>query len=75
LGKTAGKELTDDSRAVEQLRLLLPAPNPYVGGRVEVRVTYHPSAVPRNPTWSERLDADLGWLADPDQSARLPGRE
>jgi uracil-DNA glycosylase family 4 len=64
LGKTAGKELTGDSRPVEQLRLLLPAPNPYLGGRAEVRVTYHPSRLPMNPTWSDRFDVDLGWLAD-----------
>jgi uracil-DNA glycosylase len=65
LGKTAGKALTGDSRPIEQLRVLRPAPNPYLGGYAEVRVTYHPSALPRNPAWSERFDEDVGWFADP----------
>jgi uracil-DNA glycosylase len=65
LGKTAAKALTRDSRSIEQLRLLRPAPNHYLGGDVEVRVTYHPSALPRNPAWSERFDEDVRWLAVP----------
>ena len=71
LGKTAGKALTtrrpweNDSRSIVQMRLLLPAPHPYLGGYAEVRVTYHPSALPRNPAWSERFAEDVDWFADP----------
>jgi uracil-DNA glycosylase len=36
LGKTAGKALTGNLRPIEQLRLLRPAPNPYLGGHGEV---------------------------------------
>jgi uracil-DNA glycosylase family 4 len=64
LGKTAGEALTADSRKVKELRLLRPAPNPYLGGYAEVRVTYHPSALHWNLRWSECFDEDVGWLAD-----------
>lgn len=71
LGKTAGKALTtrrpwaNDSRSISQSRLLRPAPHPDLSGYAEVRVTYHPSALPRNRAWSENFDEDMGWLADP----------
>ena len=65
LGKTAAKALTGDSRPIEQLRLLRPAPCPYLGGYAQVRVTYHPSALTRNPAWPERFDQDVGWLGEP----------
>jgi uracil-DNA glycosylase family 4 len=64
LGGTAGKALTGDSRPIEQLRLLRPAPSPYLDGYVEVRVAYHPSALTRNPAWPERFDEDVGWLGE-----------
>src|SRR5437660_7370141 len=65
LGTTAGEALTGDSRPIEQLRLMCPAPSPYLGGDAEVRVTYHPSALTRNPAWPGRFDGDIGWLGDP----------
>lgn len=69
LGKTAGRALTgDSSRPIEQLRLLRPAPNPYLSGYAEARVTYHPSALPRNPAWAERFAEDIAWFADPSKS-------
>ena len=49
LGTTAGKALTGDARPIEKLRLLRPTPSPYLDGHSEVRVTYHPSALTRNP--------------------------
>jgi uracil-DNA glycosylase family 4 len=63
LGILAAKALTGDTRTIEQLRLLRPAPSPYLGGDAEVRVTYHPSALWRNPEWPERFDEDIGWLS------------
>jgi len=65
LGATAGKALTGDSRPIEQLRLLRPVPSPFLGVDAEVRVTYHPSALPRNPAWPGRFDEDVGWLGEP----------
>lgn len=65
LGATAGKALTGDSRPIQQLRLLRPAPSPFLRGDAEVRVTYHPSALPRNPAWPGRFGEDVGWLGEP----------
>ena len=64
LGRTAARALTGDSRPIEQLRLLRPAPSPYLGGQAQVRVTYHPSALTRNPAWPGRFDEDIGWLGE-----------
>lgn len=64
LGGTAARALTGDSRPIEQLRLLRPAPSPYLGGAAQVRVTYHPSALTRNPAWPGRFDEDIGWLGE-----------
>jgi uracil-DNA glycosylase family 4 len=63
LGKTAAEALTGDPRTIEQLRLLRPAPSPYLRGYAEVRVTYHPSALTRDPEWPGRFDGDIGWLS------------
>ena len=41
------------------------APSPYLGSDAEVRVTYHPSALTRNPDWPGRFDDDVGWLDEP----------
>lgn len=65
LGATAGKALTNDSRPIKQLRLERPTPDPDLDGDSEVRVTYHPSWVLKNPPWSDDFDADVGWLGDP----------
>lgn len=65
LGKTASKALTGDGSSIEQLRLLRPAPSPYLDDSSEVRVTYHPSALTRNPEWPGRFDGDVGWLGEP----------
>jgi uracil-DNA glycosylase len=64
LGTIAGKALTGDSRPIEQLRLLRPTPSPYLDDNSEVRVTYHPSALTRNPEWPGRFDGDVGWLGE-----------
>jgi len=64
LGKTAGKALTGDSRTIEKLRLR-PTPAPGLDASAGVRVTYHPSALPRNPEWPGRFDGDVGWLGEP----------
>jgi uracil-DNA glycosylase family 4 len=65
LGGTAARALTGDPRPIEQLRLLRPTPSPYLDDTSEVRVTYHPSALPRNPEWPGRFDGDVGWLGEP----------
>jgi len=65
LGKTASKALTGDGRSIEKLRLLRPAPSPYLEDYSKVRVTYHPSALTRNPEWPGRFDGDVGWLGEP----------
>jgi uracil-DNA glycosylase len=65
LGTTAGKALTGDTRPIERLRLLRPTPSPYLDSNAEVRVTYHPSALTRNPEWPGRFDGDVGWLGEP----------
>jgi uracil-DNA glycosylase len=65
LGTTAGKALTGDPRPIEQLRLLRPTPSPHLDDTTEVRVTYHPSALPRNPEWPGQFDGDVGWLGGP----------
>jgi uracil-DNA glycosylase len=62
LGKTAAEALTGDTRPIKELRHLRAAPSPYLGGQAEVRVTYHPSALWRNPEWPGRFDEDIGWL-------------
>ena len=62
LGTTAGKALTGDGRPIEKLRLLRPTPSPYLDDNSEVRVTYHPSALTRNPEWPRRFDEDVRWL-------------
>lgn len=64
LGKTAGKALTGDGSSIEKLRLLRPAPSPFLDDSSEVRVTYHPSALTRNPEWPGRFDGDVGWLGE-----------
>jgi uracil-DNA glycosylase len=64
LGKTAGKALTGDSRTIEKLRLRS-TPAPGLDASAEVRVTYHPSALPRNPEWPGRFDGDVGWFGEP----------
>jgi DNA polymerase len=65
LGKTAAEKLTGDRRPIKQLRLLRPPPSPYLGGDAQVRVTYHPSALPRDPEWPGWFDADIAWLGEP----------
>lgn len=71
LGKTAGEALTtrgpwaENSRSIRQSRLLRPGLHPDLSGYAEVRITYHPSALPRNRAWSESFDEDMGWFADP----------
>ena len=62
LGGTAARALTGDSRPIKTLRLLRPAPSPYLGDDAEVRVTYHPSALTRNPEWPGRFKQDTAWL-------------
>jgi uracil-DNA glycosylase len=63
LGGTAAKELTGESGTIEQLRLLRPAPSPYLGGDAEVRVTYHPSSLHWSREWSAHFDEDICWLS------------
>ncbi len=65
LGGIAARAVTGDPRPIRQLRLLHPAPSPYLSGNAEVRVTYHPSALTRNPAWPGRFDEDVGWLGSP----------
>lgn len=66
LGGTAAEALTGVPRPkIYELRLLHAAPSPYLGGDCEVRVTYHPSALNRDPAWSRRFDDDIGWLRRP----------
>jgi uracil-DNA glycosylase len=66
LGKAAAKAVTGDSRPIEQLRLLRPAPS-LLDGCAEVRVTFHPSplALNRHPMRSQWFDEDIRWLAEP----------
>jgi uracil-DNA glycosylase family 4 len=64
LGKTASRAVTGDGESIEKLRLLRPAPSPFLDGSTEVRVTYHPSALTRNPEWPGRFDDDVGWLGE-----------
>jgi uracil-DNA glycosylase family 4 len=65
LGKTAAEALTDDARPIEELRLVRPAPSPYLDEHTEVRVSYHPSALNRNSKWRGHFDDDTGWLGEP----------
>jgi DNA polymerase len=65
LGTVAAKALTGDSRTIESLRVEPHVPSPFLGTGAEVRVTYHPSALSRNPGWPGRFDGDVGWLAEP----------
>src|SRR5205823_1688551 len=61
LGRIAAWALTGKWRQpIEQLRLL----RHYLDDGTEVRVTYHPSALTRNPEWERRFDYDVGWLSD-----------
>jgi uracil-DNA glycosylase len=62
VGTTASRAVTNDSRPIKQLRLARPIPNPYLDGDSDVRVTYHPSWVLKNPPWSDDFDSDVGWL-------------
>jgi uracil-DNA glycosylase len=64
LGKTASKALTGDGRSITELRVLRPTPSPYLDDSSELRVTYHPSALTRNPEWPGRFDGDVGWLGE-----------
>lgn len=63
LGKTAAEALTGVSGTIAELRLLRPAPSPYLGGYAEVQVTYHPSSLHWNREWSAHFDEDIGWLS------------
>ncbi len=65
LGTTAATALTNDTRPIEKLRLLRPTPSPHLDDKSEVRVTYHPSALTRNPEWPGRFDGDVEWLGEP----------
>lgn len=64
LGGAAAEALTGDSTTtIAKLRLLHPAPSPYLGGYAEVRVTYHPSSLHWNREWSTHFDEDIRWLS------------
>jgi uracil-DNA glycosylase family 4 len=66
LGTAAAQALTGDERPkIEKLRMMRPAPSPYLDDYSEVRVTYHPSSLTRNPEWPGRFDDDVSWLGDP----------
>lgn len=58
---------------IKKLRLLRPAPSPFLAGYAEVRVTYHPSSLHRNREWSAQFDEDIGWLS-PDRRGRVAAR-
>jgi uracil-DNA glycosylase family 4 len=64
LGMTAAKALTGDPRPIRELRVLDAAPSPYLVGDANVRATYHPSSLNRNPEWPGNFDNDVGWLGD-----------
>jgi uracil-DNA glycosylase family 4 len=63
LGTTAKLALTGDKRPIKTLRLLPHVPSSHLGGPAKVRVTYHPSALTRNPDWPGHFDSDVGWLS------------
>ncbi len=66
LGATAGKALTGDPRPIEQLRVLHPTPSPYLDDPSHVRVTYHPSALTRNPDGPDASTTMLAGSETPD---------
>jgi uracil-DNA glycosylase len=61
MGKVAADSLTGDRKALSQLRQR-PAPSPFLPREAEVRVTYHPSALNRDPRWPGWFDEDVRWL-------------
>jgi hypothetical protein len=62
LGAIASRALTRDTRPVEQARQR-PAQSPDLDD-VEVRVTYHPAGVLRNPSLGRAFNDDVGWLVE-----------
>ena len=45
-------------------RLAPLGPVSILDGEAQVRVTYHPSALTRNPEWPGPFDEDIGWLGE-----------
>lgn len=64
VGKVAAKSLTGDRRPLRDLRLVRPVPSHFLRGGADVHVTYHPSALNRDPRWSGWFDEDVQWLAE-----------
>jgi uracil-DNA glycosylase family 4 len=62
LGRTAAKALTGRTVVISEARLR-DLPLNYLDNNTKVRVTYHPSSLPRNPEWPERFDEDVRWLS------------
>ena len=64
LGVTAAEALTPKRIVIKRERGHDLQPH-LMDSRTKVRVTYHPSALNRNPKWLGYLDEDVGWLEEP----------
>lgn len=64
LGVTAAESLAGRRIVIEAERGR-DLPRHLLDGHTKVRVTYHPSALNRNPRWPRDFDEDVGWLGGP----------